>query len=181
MGCRAYRFVASCRERMSMIPGTSRTSGALVALLATLAGLAGCSSSSASGGASADAGGTIGCGGDPRAQSYAPGMAQMGKSGAFRFILENANPQPVTTDSEVWTLKVTDGSGAPVTDATFPVMHPWMPLHGHGTAGVVVTNNHDGTYTLNPMDFYMVGLWQIDMTAASGSKTDSTSFFFCLQ
>lgn len=152
--------------------------------LALFLGVVGCSSSSDSGGANQDAGadsGLIGCNGDTRAQTYSADMGQMGKGGAFRFVLASASPVPTTTGTETWTLKVTDASGSPVTDATFPVMRPWMPYHGHGTATVAVTNNHDGTYTLNPMYFYMVGLWETDITAQSGAKKDSTSFFFCLQ
>lgn len=160
---------------------------ALLALLALpLAGMIGCSSSSSSStGSTSSASDTdaqaIGCGGDKRAETYAAGMGQMGTTGTFHFILMNANPAPETTGTEVWTLKLTDASGAAVTDATFPVMKPWMPEHGHGTATVEITNNKDGTYTLNPMYLFMLGLWEVDMTASAGGKTDSTSFFFCLQ
>jgi hypothetical protein len=153
--------------------------------LAALAAVAGCSSSSSSGGATSpganDDSGVIGCGGDKRAEAYSAGMGQKGTGGIFRFELANANPAPETTGTEVWTLKVTDAAGAAVTDATFPVMKPWMPEHGHGTSTVTVTNNHDGTYTLDPMYLYMLGLWEIDITAASSGKSDSTSFYFCLQ
>jgi hypothetical protein len=147
-------------------------------------GVLGCSSSSQSAGG-ADAGtdsDIIGCTGDTQAQTYSRNMAQMGKSNVFRFILVDANPAPTGKGSEVWTLKVVDAAGSPVTDATFPVMKPWMPLHQHGCSCTVqITNNHDGTYTLSPMYFYMSGLWQTEITAQSGTRTDSTSFFFCLQ
>jgi hypothetical protein len=159
--------------------------GAVITYAALASTVAACSSGSSSGSTSSSNAGddaaVIGCGGDKRAESYASGMGQMGKGSAFRFVLMDAVPAPETTGTEVWTLKVTDAGGSPVTDATFPVMRPWMPLHGHGTATVTVTNNHDGTYTLDPMYLYMLGLWEIDMTAESGGKSDSTSFFFCLE
>jgi hypothetical protein len=151
-----------------------------------------CSSSSSSGGATAnadageDAGLIIGCQGNLTVQSYSPGMGQMGTSSIFRFELVSATPEPVTTGTEVWTLKILDASGAPVTDATFPSTpttpnpRPWMPYHGHGTSEVTVTNNKDGTYTFNPMYLFMEGLWETDIVAESGGKTDATKFFFCL-
>ena len=150
-----------------------------------------CSSSSshgASSGADAgeDAGLIIGCQGALMVQSYSAGMGQMGTSAIFRFELVSATPEPVTTGTEVWVVKITDASGAAVTDATFPSTpstpnpRPWMPYHGHGTSEVTVTNNHDGTYTFNPMYLFMEGLWETDIIAESGGKTDATKFFFCL-
>jgi hypothetical protein len=147
-----------------------------------------CSSSSSTGGTSTgDSGAVIGCGGDPRAQAYSADMGQMGTSGVFRFEIVSADPQPVTTGTETWVLKITSASGTPVTDATFPSTpstpnpRPWMPEHGHGTSEVTVMNNHDGTYTFNPMYLFMEGLWETDIVVSSGGKTDSTKFFFCLQ
>jgi hypothetical protein len=143
-------------------------------------GLVGCSSSSQSGAPNPADAQAIGCNGDSRAQTYSADMGQAGTGGVFRFILADANPAPTSTGTEIWTLKVVDASGSPVIGATFPVMKPWMPEHKHGTSTVTVTSNHDGTYTLNPMYLFMAGLWEIDITAESGTKKDSTSFYFCL-
>lgn len=151
--------------------------------LITASAAAACSSSPPA--AAPDGGGdsgVIGCEGDTRAQAYSPGMSEPGKDSVLHFELASAAPPPTgSTGTEVWTLKVLDGAGAPVSGATFPVMKAWMPLHGHGTATIQVTDNKDGTYTLSPLYFYMAGLWEIDITAQSGGKTDSASFFFCLQ
>lgn len=141
------------------------------------------SSSGSSGGGGADSGdeGFIGCSGDSRVQTYAPGMAQMGKSGVFKFVLEKSVPAPASAGSSLtWTLQILDASGKPVDGATF-VLHPWMPLHGHTTSQVMVTVDSNGTYTLSPLYFYMPGLWETDITAQAGGNKDSTSFFFCLQ
>jgi hypothetical protein len=160
-------------------------------VMVVAAAVAACSSSSSHGASSdadagEDAGLIIGCQGALMVQSYSAGMGQMGASGVFRFELVSATPQPVTTGTEVWVVKITDESGTAVTDATFPSTastpnpRPWMPYHGHGTSEVTVTNNHDGTYTFNPMYLFMEGLWETDIVAESGGKTDATKFFFCL-
>ena len=83
--------------------------------------------------------------------------------------------------SLTWTLQILDASDKPVSGATFPTLHPWMPLHGHGTSEVMVTSGSNGTYTLTPLYFYMPGLWETDITAQSGTEKDSTSFYFCMQ
>jgi hypothetical protein len=152
-----------------------------------VAGVVSACSSSSGGSDTAGEAGVIGCGGDSRVQSYKPGMGQMGASGVFRFDLASATPQPQSSGTEVWVVRIQDASGKPVTDATFPSTptspnpRPWMPEHGHGTSVVAVTNNHDGTYTFDPMYLYMLGIWETDIVAESGGKTDATKFFFCLQ
>jgi len=163
------------------------------ALVIVMAGAAlvccACSSSSSSSGTSnpGEDSGVIGCGGDQRAQAYSADMGQMGTSKVFKFELVSATPQPVTTGTEVWVVKILTASGSPVTDATFPSTpstpnpRPWMPEHGHGTSLVSVTNNHDGTYTFDPMYLFMEGLWETDIVVESGGSTDSTKFYFCLQ
>lgn len=153
---------------------------------ALLTALVACSSSTSSSGVGGggDAGdeGAIACNGDSRAQTYSPGMGQMGKSGVFKFVLEKSDPAPASAGSSLaWTLQILDTSGKPVSGATFPVLHPWMPLHGHGTSEVMVTPGSNGTYTLAPLYFYMPGLWETDITAQAGTQKDSTSFFFCMQ
>jgi hypothetical protein len=156
-----------------------------VALLG--AGL-GCSSSNASSGNDAgdpaadsstpDGAGVVSCD-DPREQTYTPGMQQAGASGVFTFVLMSSTPAPPADDSNVFVLEVLDTSGQPVTGATITVK-PTMPTMSHGTSTVTVTSNPDGSYTLDPLYFFMGGLWQVAIHATSGSQSDTTSFFFCV-
>jgi hypothetical protein len=167
-------------------PGMLPVARAMWGIPVLIAGVAACSSSSSSsestGGGDAGDEGVIGCNGDSRAQNYAPGMAQEGKSGVFKLVLEKSMPAPASAGSSLtWTLRILDASGKPVDGATFPVLHAWMPLHGHGTAQVTVTPSGSGTYTLSPLYFYMPGLWETDLTVQSGTAKDSASFFFCMQ
>ncbi len=168
-----------------------RSTGLVIVMAGAAVACGACSSSSSSAGTSSpgEDSGVIGCGGDPRAQTYSAGMGQMGTSKVFKFELVSATPAPETPDppTEIWVVRILDTTGKPVTDATFPSTpstpnpRPWMPEHGHGTSEVTVTNNHDGTYTFDPMYLYMAGLWETDIVVESGGSTDSTKFFFCLQ
>ena len=152
-----------------------------VAALA-LALVAACSSNSASPTQDAGAGdeGTVVSCDDPREQTYSPDMQQAGASGVFTFVLVSSDPAPPANDNNTWVIKLLDASGQPVTDATFPSVDPTMPTMTHGTTPVKVTSNGDGTYTFTPLYFFMAGLWQVAITAQSGTQKDTTSFFFCV-
>ena len=120
----------------------------------------------------------VGCD-DPRVQIYAPSMAQMGASGAFQFVLVSSVPAPPADQSNVFVLQVNDSSGTPVTGATITAVAT-MPTMNHGTSDVLVTPGADGSYTLDPLYFFMGGFWQVAIHVVSGSQEDSTSFFFCV-
>jgi hypothetical protein len=146
-------------------------------------GVLGCSShSDAAGGddsgAGPDTSGLVGCD-DPRVQTYAPNMQQLGASSHFSFVLVSSSPAPPADESNIFTLQVLDASGQPVTGATVTVV-PTMPLMSHGTSEVTVTPNADGSYTLSPLYFFMAGLWEVAIKATSGGQTDTTSYYFCV-
>jgi hypothetical protein len=184
----------------------------LAAVLAALApSLVSCSQTSpghATGGNATDASpgdtGITSCMNDPLAQAYAPNMVQPGQSGFFKFQLvsvETTDAQgqyvqsPPASGVNRWTIKVLDGTGAPLKGVTFPpeTVAPWpanwpvgvlpyMPHHGHpSSAHPVVTGNADGTYTIDEVYLFMTGLWQVTFHAQSGSQTDSAVFSFCIE
>jgi hypothetical protein len=155
---------------------------ALAVALATLSGsLTACSSNSASSGgddAGVDTSNVVGCD-DPKEETYAANMQQSGASGVFNFVLVTSDPAPPANDNNTWVVQLLDASGQPVTDATFTAKAT-MPTMTHGTTPVTITSNGDGTYTLTPLYFFMAGLWQVAITATSGSQKDTTSFYFCV-
>ena len=58
---------------------------------------------------------------------------------------------------------------------------PYMPHHGHPSSSrPTVTDNKDGTYTIDDVYFMMGGLWQVTLNANWGSQTDSAVFGFCI-
>jgi hypothetical protein len=155
-----------------------------------LAGIAACSSSSSSGAITTDAGDEGGgaCAAstpalDAKLETYDAGMAQWGASKAFQFILVDSSPAPVSGGSSLtWTIEILDAGGKPVSGASFTKIHPWMPVHMHGTSTVMVTaGSKPGTYVLQPLYFFMPGVWETDITIQANGQTDSTSFYFCLQ
>ena len=136
-----------------------------------------------SGGNSVDASddGMIGCKTDPLAQVYTANMTQMGPN-HITFMLVSGNPAPPAKYNNTWTIKLLDGAGHPVTDATMTAM-PFMPRHGHGTSIVpTVTNNGDGTYGVGILYFFMAGLWQVTLQVTQSSAGADTGIFsFCVE
>ena len=137
--------------------------------------LAGCGSSSSN---QPDGGEVIDCSSDPRVFTYQAGMTVASASKALTFALLQSNPGPPAKGNDTWTIKVTDASSQPQANLNISVL-PFMPDHGHGTSvNASITNNHDGTYTVAPLYFFMPGVWRITFTTAS--PADSAVFFFCV-
>ena len=105
-------------------------------------------------------------------------MTVASASKALTFALLQSNPGPPAKGNDTWTIKVTDASSQPQPNLSISVL-PFMPDHGHGTSvNASITNNHDGTYTVAPLYFFMPGVWRITFTTAS--PADSAVFFFCV-
>jgi hypothetical protein len=131
-------------------------------------------------------------------QPASGGAAGDAGSSGLTFILmgntvSGAASPPLEPYTNVFTLKLLDASGQPVTDATVTLptnnqalgwpysKDPWMPLHQHGASITpTVTNNGDGTYAVSTY-FFMPGLWQIYLVAQTPSVTDSAEYAFCLE
>jgi hypothetical protein len=107
-------------------------------------------------------------------------LTKQGTSGALGFELVSASPLPPVLDYNTWVLQLRDASGQLVTDATFPTIGTWMPLHRHGSSiAPTYVSNGDGTYTIT-LYLFMAGLWQVTFDAQAGSTTDSVTFTFCI-
>jgi hypothetical protein len=125
--------------------------------------------------------GDVSCANDPRAEAYQAKMSARGAAGLLTFVLVSGQPAPPAINDNTWTIQVLDGNGQPVPNATFSPIKTWMPDHGHGSPETpTATANGDGTYAVQPLYFFMNGLWQITFTAQAGSATDSATFSFCI-
>lgn len=164
---------------------------------ATLAALGGaCSSTSSSQGngetpisadasASADTG-IVGCSGE--GDTYTANLVKPGKSGKYTFTLVSAMPGPPSLDTNVWQVKVVDGSGkAPSADQLSA--YPYMPKMGHGSSQVprIAASGTDGEFTVSDVYLFMDGLWTVTISVASppvdgGTPKilDSAVYTFCI-
>ena len=131
-----------------------------------------------SGGGAMDAG-LVGCEMDPTAETYTAGMKQLGMNGKLSFQLMSSDPGPPLRGTNVWELKVLDGTGAPVTGATLTVV-PFMPEHGHGSSVVPTVSADSDAYKITNLYLFMPGLWRVTITATAGQVTDSGAFVFCV-
>jgi hypothetical protein len=166
---------------------------AIIALFGALVGL-GCSSNSESGGGDVDAqaevstadGGTVGC--SDEGQNYTANMVQAGKNGKYTFTLVSASPAPPGLDTNVWTMKIVDATGAPPPLAQLEA-YPFMPKMGHGSSQVPqFAANEDGTFSVSDVYLFMDGLWTVTFSVMSpetdgGAKPialDSAVYTFCI-
>ena len=126
------------------------------------------------------------CQADPDIVAYAPNLAKTGASGLIQFVLTSADPAPPSKGNNIWTLKLLDSSGQPITDATMSPtgggIKTWMPFMRHGLSILPSEkSNGDGTYTIGSLNLTMAGVWQVTFTAKTGSISDSAVFTFCVE
>jgi hypothetical protein len=86
---------------------------------------------------------------------------------------------------DVWNVEIDRAdSMAPVDGLTLTVV-PYMPDHRHGTTPVgVMPVGSGGDYTINPLNLYMAGYWEITVSVldptADGGTTESVLVPICV-
>jgi len=118
-----------------------------------------------------------------------------GASGLFNFELVSSEPAPPAINDNTFVVRVTDADGTALDGQLGATLY--MPVHQHYSpeSPLVTFDATSGTFTLDPMDLFMVGLWRITFTfqpqtsgtdaAAAGASnasdtSDSAAFEFCL-
>lgn len=125
--------------------------------------------------------GFIDCTKDPRVSAYAPNLTVKSATGDLVYILLSSTPAPPAAETNVFSIKITDGSGVAQTNVTGTTIVPFMPDMGHGTSIVPsMTSNGDGTYAVQPLYLFMAGIWSITFTPAANIN-DTAAFFFCVE
>jgi hypothetical protein len=145
------------------------------------------------------------CQGTP-AMRFAPGIAVLSASGAYRVSLQAAStdqggPKPLPTAAiglGSFTVAITLSAGdagadagapapddlavaAPAKTQTIPA-DPYMPVHGHGGSTVpAITAMGGGLYSVGNLDFFMGGYWDLylNLTPAGGTA-DLVTFPICV-
>ncbi len=160
----------------------------LVAVAASLAGAPACTTSSGSSGASgavADAqasDATVTCQKDARVDTYVANLAKASTSGGLKVTLVASEPAPPSVGTNAWTLRVTDGAGAPMSNAPLSIAS-FMPDHGHGSSvKAVITPKGDGSYSVTPVYLFMPGVWRVTfaLPATDAAPAEEVQFFFCI-
>jgi hypothetical protein len=94
-------------------------------------------------------------------------------------VLVSSDPAPPQRYYNTWVIEVKEGD-APVEGATL-LIEPTMVGHTHPPEGLSITELGGGRYQATPLNLFMLGLWQIKITATSSSgTTDTTAFSFCI-
>jgi YtkA-like len=185
------------RHNSSVRYFASRCSELAAVLVLAAASGASCSSNSSNPTSSTGAGGTsptgdasddsyVNCSTDPRIDTYTANMTKPGMRGALTFKLIESEPAPPARGNNVFTMKITDSGGNAIHGEVKADLD--MPDHGHpATVKPVVTfDSSMETYNLDPLYFFMVGVWHIKIDAWSGAAdagapVDSVAFYFCIQ
>lgn len=116
---------------------------------------------------------------------FAVGLDKIGSGGTLGFTLMTADPAPPIRGDNTWVIQVNQmangATGAPVDGADI-IATPFMPQHQH-PSGKTVTITPTGTagqYELAPINFWMPGVWETTIDAASPSGNDVVVFRFCI-
>lgn len=145
-------------------------------------GTAGHTSSAATGGTATQ--GSSGSGGNGSGGDvYVAGLEKQGQSGVYVVKLVESQPIPQDTGLYTWTIQLLD-AGDPVSDAVIAA-EPRMPAHNHGTFPPITDATpagDDGMYTLDAMDLFMPGIWEVTIRIMQGdSVEDQVTFSFDLE
>ena len=120
------------------------------------------------------------CADEDRADDFAVSLTKMGER--HTVTLMEAEPADPVRGDNTWTILVTDEAGTPMEGIGVDAK-PWMPDHGHGSAvEETVTDLGAGEYTLDPLNLFMAGLWQVtlELTDEDG-ETDEVMISVCVE
>lgn len=120
-----------------------------------------------------------GCAIETRDDAYTLGLTKQGAQTEVSFV--DALPAPPSRGDNVWTLRVTDLDGVPLSDLEVTV-DPFMPDHFHGTSirCEVTPGEVPGEYVLEPLNLFMPGLWEITVSLERDDLDDDVLFSFCV-
>jgi hypothetical protein len=127
----------------------------------------------------------VNCAEETRDDDFAVGLTKIGNTNALGFTLMTADPVPPIRGDNTWVIQINQMSGGvagtPVDGADMTVT-PFMPDHGHPSAKTVTIEptGTAGQYEMAPINFWMPGLWETTIDAASPSGNDIVVFRFCI-
>ncbi len=123
------------------------------------------------------------CGDLTRAMTYTAGLEVQGVEAALTVSLTEAVPAPPDVGDNVWTVQVLDATNAPVAGCEATVTS-FMPDHGHGAAAAPTWSEDTaviGQYTVDGIDMFMPGFWELTIDLDCDGTTDSVVYGFCAE
>lgn len=135
-------------------------------------------------GGSPDAGDTSlpSCAEDDRDVDYVAGITAEGAA-QYSVALMDSNPSPPSKGDNIWSIELSDPQGVAAAGMELDVT-AFMPDHGHSTTAVaVVTDDGNGAYTINPVNLFMPGYWEISIAVMdpASAELDTIMFKFCVE
>jgi hypothetical protein len=120
------------------------------------------------------------CEDEDRADAFTAGLRKTGERATLTVV--DAVPAMPGRGDNVWTLAVTDASGAPMEGETLDAK-PWMPDHGHGTpVEEQVTDLGGGEYEITSLNLFMPGLWVVTLDVTNADdETDEVVISVCIE
>jgi hypothetical protein len=109
----------------------------------------------------------------------APSAMVSTETGALRIVVHSSPDTQPTRGINALRLVVTKAAdGSPATGLSFDVV-PWMPAMGHGSSvkPTLRAGGEPGVYTIDDVNLFMPGLWEIRATISGSSSDHATASF----
>jgi hypothetical protein len=129
--------------------------------------------------------GFVSCATDPTVDTYTAGLTKAGANGMAQVQITSADPAPPARGGNTWTIQVLDPAGAPLPSSV--TIDLKMPKHGHGTTPTKITAGDAGSFTLDPLNLFMPGIWRVQLFVSgkdaidAGPPLDTVTFLFCIE
>ena len=93
--------------------------------------------------------------------------------------LIDADPAPPLIYNNDWEVGFEDAAGMPIEDAMLTMARPYMPVHGHDGfyTPIVTPLNEPGQFSVERLNLWMRGPWEVQLTVASESAGDDYIVF----
>jgi len=111
---------------------------------------------------------------DEERDDFAIGVERAGST--LTFAIHDAMPSDPIRGDNMWMVSVArDGEMLPGAELS---VRPWMPDHGHGTpVEIEITDEGEGEYTLDPLNLFMAGLWEVHVGVTLEDGTEEEVVF----
>jgi hypothetical protein len=129
-----------------------------------------------------EAGPSVSCAKDSRIDTYVANLTKASADGSLKVTLVSSDPAPPARGTNTWTMKLANGTGAPISGAALSIAS-LMPDHGHGSSvDAVVTDQGNGVYSVAPVDLFMPGVWRVTFSipGPDGGVSPTVAYFFSI-